>query len=222
MIEAVIFDMDGVLIDSEPFWLAAEREVIGSLGIIVTEEQSSITSRMTTREVTQYWFAIQPWLERSLADVEHHVIMRVAELVDLYGEIMPGVEQTLNYFKQEGYKIGLATNSPGILVPRILKKTGIEGYFSSILTADSVNIGKPDPRIYLKSASSLSVSPSKCLVFEDSQGGVTAAVNAGMAVIAVSGKYTDIHGNFDQADRWISNLLDFCPEYIEIINRRFS
>ncbi len=218
MIEAVIFDMDGVLIDSESFWKTAEKEVFGSVGIEVTEYHSSLTSSMTTKEVTEYWFSFKPWKNVSLEDIEQKVISRVGELIDLYGQIMPGVEKTLAYFKSSGHKIGLATNSPDILISRILKKLNIECYFDATLSAEFVDKGKPSPDIYLKIAHILSVNPSKCVVFEDSKSGLIAAQAAGMSVVVIPEKSQYHHIEFDAADLKISSLLALHGDKIQHFN----
>lgn len=217
MIEAVIFDMDGLLIDSEPFWKTAEKEVFGSLGIEVNDQHTFLTSRMTTREVTEYWFAVKPWNGKSQAAVEQEVINRVGELIGLYGKSMPGVEGTLQYIKASGLKIGLATNSPHSLIPRVLEKLNIKRYFDAVLSADFVDQGKPSPEIYLKTASVLSVDPSRCIVFEDSSSGVSAAIAAGMTVIAVPAEslYTD--SGFDRAHLKIQSLSYFSERHKEIL-----
>lgn len=222
MIEAVIFDMDGLLVDSEPFWKTAEKEVFGALGIEVTEPHTSLTSRMTTREVAEYWFAVKPWNGKSLADVEQEVVDRVGELIDLYGVKMPGVEETLRYIKMLGLKIGLATNSPKSLISRILEKLNISNYFDVVLSADDVDKGKPNPDIYLKTASTLSVDTSRCIVFEDSPSGVSAAVAAGMTVIAVPEESFYRHSGFDMAHIKIKSLHHFCEEHTEILNTGIS
>ena len=77
MFEAVIFDMDGLLIDSEPFWGEAEREVFSSVGIDVTEELASQTSQMTTKEVTEFWYNYKPWKTKSLEEIEQAVIQKL-------------------------------------------------------------------------------------------------------------------------------------------------
>lgn len=218
MIEAIIFDMDGLLIDSEPFWKRAEREVFGSLGIDVTEDHSFITSRMTTKEVTEYWFSFKPWKNISLTDIEQQVINKVGELIDRYGQIMPGVERTLAYFKSSGYKIGLATNSPDILIPRVLKKLNINSYFDVTLSAEFVDKGKPSPDIYLKTAQILLVNPSQCIVFEDSKSGLAAAKAAGMFVAVVPEKAQYDHIEFDLADLKIGSFLDLHEDHIRHFN----
>lgn len=221
MIEAVIFDMDGLLIDSEPFWKIAEKEVFGSLGIEVTEELSIETSRMTTREVTEYWYNHKPWKEKSLEEVEQTVIRRVGILIDNSGVMMPGVVDLLEYFKQLGYKIGLATNSPYCLVPKVLRKLHIEHYFETTISSDFVDKGKPSPDIYIKTAFELNTMPSKCIVFEDSTSGIRAALAAGMSVVAVvseNGKFDD--EGFDIANIKIRQLSDFCSKHIGLLNNR--
>jgi len=218
MIEAILFDMDGLLIDSEPFWKTAEKEVFGSLGIEVTEYHSTITSNMTTGEVTDYWFSLKPWKNIGLAEIEQQVIDRVGELIDLQGQIMPGVEKTLAYFKAAGYKIGLATNSPDTLIFKVLKKLNIEWYFDAILSAEFVDKGKPSPDIYIKIASILLVNPSRCVVFEDSYSGLTAAKAAGMFVVVVPENTQYHHTKFDFADLKINSLLDLQEEHIQHFN----
>lgn len=218
MFEAVIFDMDGLLIDSEPFWRAAEKEVFGNLGIEVTEDLAVETSRMTTREVTEYWYNHKPWKEKCLEEVEQAVINRVGELIHNNGRMMPGVIELLQYFKQLGYKIGLATNSPYSLVPKTLDKLQIERYFDITISSDFVEKGKPYPDIYLKTACELKVLASKCIVFEDSKSGILAALAAGMNVVAVpeSGEFDN--KKFDIANIKIRKLSDFCDKHMKMLN----
>src|ERR1044072_1742139 len=110
--KAVIFDMDGVLIDSEKFWAQAEKEVFGSLGVKVTEEYCAETKSMTTSEVTQFWYAKFPWKEKELQDVEQMVVSRVMELIEREECHIEGIKNFIEALKAKNYKIGLATNSP--------------------------------------------------------------------------------------------------------------
>jgi HAD superfamily hydrolase (TIGR01509 family) len=215
--EAAIFDMDGLLIDSEPFWRDAEKEVFGSVGIDVTEEVASQTSRMTTKEATDYWYSLQPWRHKSLEEIEQAVITKVGQLIDANGTIMPGVEKTIRFLKQKGYKLGLATNSPDFLVSKVLRKLCIEHYFDATSSSEFEANGKPSPDVYLTTARKLGVAPANCIAFEDSKSGVQAAIAAGMKVIVVPDKVQFYDSGFEIADMKISCLEQFCDEHIQIL-----
>ncbi len=111
-IEGVIFDMDGVIIDSEKIWKRAENEVFSSVGVKLSDELCKITETMTTSEVTNFWFEKYPWKNKSLKEVETNVIERVAHLIQEEGKAIAGIEELIKKLKAKGYKIGLATNSP--------------------------------------------------------------------------------------------------------------
>ena len=180
MIEAVIFDMDGVLIDSEPIWQKAEREVFGALGVKISDKEAETTASLTTVDVTKYWYAHQPWTGKSLDEVENEVIDFVENSVAKEGQPMDGLIELLELFTQKGFKIGLSTNSPRRIIPTILDKIGVRDYFHSISSSEDELNAKPDPAVYLSTARKLKVSPTNCLVFEDSDVGLTAAKNAHM------------------------------------------
>ncbi len=185
MFRAAIFDMDGLLIDSEPYWASAEREVFGALGIEISDAMGAVTAPMTTREVSEYWFGFRPWSGPSIADVEQAVIARVDQLIETHGAALPGVHRTLESCVRLGWRIALASNSPARLCGRTLEKLGIAAHFHAVVSADHVARGKPDPAIYLEAARRLGIPPQECLAFEDSATGVRAARAAGMAAVAV-------------------------------------
>jgi sugar-phosphatase len=185
MFRAAIFDMDGLLIDSEPLWKRAEREVFGAEGIEIDDAMAAMTATMTTRQVTEHWYGIRPWREKTLEDVEAAVVARVANLIRGGSSTMPGVRETLGLCAQLGWRVGLASNSPSVLCQLVLHELGIDGCFHAVVSADHVESGKPDPAIYLLAARRLGVEPRECLVFEDSPTGVRAARAAGMCVVAV-------------------------------------
>jgi sugar-phosphatase len=185
MFRAAIFDMDGLLIDSEPFWKRAEREVFGAEGIEIDDAMAAVTATMTTRQVAEHWYQVRPWREKSVEDVEAAVVARVADLIRAGSKAMPGVRETLALCAQLGWRVGLASNSPAVLCQLVLRELGIEGCFQAVASADYVESGKPDPAIYLLAARMLGVEPRECLVFEDSPTGVRAARAAGMGVVAI-------------------------------------
>jgi sugar-phosphatase len=185
MFRAAIFDMDGLLIDSEPLWKRAEREVFAAEGIEIDDAMAAVTATMTTRQVAEHWYGVRPWREKSVEDVEAAVVARVADLIRAGSSAMPGVAEILALCAQFGWRVGLASNSPAVLCQLVLRELKIEGRFQAVVSADYVEQGKPDPAIYLLAARMLDVAPRQCLVFEDSPTGVRAARAAGMSVVAI-------------------------------------
>ena len=209
MITAAIFDMDGLLFDSEPLWQEAEYQVFSRLGVKVTPELSAITAAMTTKEVTEFWYQQHPWQGDSLASVEQAVIDQVERLIKQKGEAKPGVKEILNFCKEQSLKIGLATNSPYQLIPVILDTLEVRHYFDVITSSDQVEKGKPAPDVYLKTAQRLNVEPEQCMVFEDSPSGLAAGVAADMKVIVVPQKEHYDNPKFELSQFKLTSLLDF-------------
>ncbi|MBJ7537921.1 hexitol phosphatase HxpB [Marinomonas transparens] len=207
--QAVIFDMDGLLIDSEPFWKQAERQVFSSLGVKVTPALAELTAAMTTRQVTEFWYEQQPWQNTSLADVEQQVIEQVKYLVETQGDAMAGVHDLLAHLQQSGIKIGLATNSPKTIIPSVFKRLEIGHYFQAYTSADEVAQGKPAPDVYKLTLEKLNANAQQCIAFEDSIGGIKAALAAGMQVIAVPHPDEFDHTKFDLASHKLKSLADF-------------
>jgi sugar-phosphatase len=183
--DAAVFDMDGLLIDSEPFWKRAERESFAEVGIHITDEMSAITAPMTTAEVAAHWYAFRPWEGRSERELEDAVISRVKDLIGRQGAPLPGVRDTLQACRLRGWRTALASNSPLSICEHVLAALDLHRAFDFVLSADQVARGKPAPDIYLEAARRLGTSPARCLAFEDSVSGVRAAREAGMTVIAI-------------------------------------
>jgi mannitol-1-/sugar-/sorbitol-6-/2-deoxyglucose-6-phosphatase len=186
MIRSVIFDMDGVLIDSEHLWKKAEMEVFSSVGVRLSEELCQQTACMTTGEVTRFWYKKYPWKGITLEEIEQRVIHRVAQLINEWGTPIAGGEEFVRGLKSKGYKLGLATNSPSILIPAVLCRCNIEGCFDAIASAENESQGKPHPAVYLSVAGEMNVNPEQCLAIEDSVSGIMAAKKAGMKTILMA------------------------------------
>ncbi|NVK63234.1 MAG: hexitol phosphatase HxpB [Flavobacteriales bacterium] len=202
--KAVIFDMDGVIVDSENLWKQAEYEVFTSLGVEVTEEHSEITKSMTTSDVTKFWYDKSPWKDKDLDTVEQSVISKVIELIESEECQISGVKDFIEKLKADNYKIGLATNSPSRIIPTVLRKLDIAHLFDTISSAEFEEKGKPDPAIYLKTAKKLNINPKDCIVIEDSYTGMLAAKNAGMTVVAFTNGNEEINHELadDKIDRF--------------------
>lgn len=205
--KAIIFDMDGVIIDSEKLWKQAEKEVFSSLGVNVSDADSEITKSMTTSEVTQFWFNKFPWKNKKMEDVEQRVISRVIELIHSEDCKINGVKEFIKKLKEKNFKIGLATNSPYEIIPTVLQKLDVLELFDTISSAEHEINGKPHPAIYLKTAAKLNIAAENCIAIEDSYSGMLAAKNAGMKVIAFTNGNIEI--NFDIADLKINHFEEF-------------
>lgn len=190
--KAVIFDMDGVIVDSEKFWKIAEERVFTSLGVKVSDEHTEITKSMTTSEVTAYWFSLYPWQDKDLKEVEQMVVLMVIELIETEECEILGVKEFIEWLKAKGYKIGLATNSPSKIIPAVLNKFKILHLFDAVVSAEFESKGKPDPAIYLTAAAKLNVIANTCIAIEDSYSGILAAKNAGMRVVAFTNGRKDL------------------------------
>lgn len=207
-VESVIFDMDGVIIDSEGIWKRAEREVFSSVGVKLSDDLCKITETMTTAEVTQFWFDKQPWKNESLNEVESKVIKRVAHLIKEEGKGIKGVENFVKGLKSRGYKIGLATNSPAMLIPVVLEKLNLDEYFDATSSSEYELEGKPNPSVYLTVARKLDSKPADCIAIEDSFSGVLAAKEAGMKTIILSEDNPE-NIDYEAADYVINNYDEF-------------
>ncbi|MFT3935790.1 MAG: hexitol phosphatase HxpB [Chitinophagaceae bacterium] len=205
--KAIIFDMDGVIIDSEKLWKQAEQEVFSSLGVIVSDEHTEITKSMTTAAVTKFWFDKFPWQHISLQAAEQKVIARVIELISTEHCEIHGVKAFIERLKAKGYKIGLATNSPNNIIPPVLQKIDAMHLFDTVSSAEFEVNGKPDPAIYLTTAAKLDVTAINCIAIEDSYTGMLAAKNAGMQVVAFTNNNAGT--SFDIADFTIHRFDDF-------------
>lgn len=182
--KAVIFDMDGVVIDSEGFWAVAEREIFTQLGAILTEEYCRLTQKMTVIEAAGFWFEKYPWGGVSLHDAAQRVISRVVELIKTEDCEIAHIRPFIQHLKLQGFKIGLATNSPELFIPLCLERAGIADLFDAVSSADNEAHCKPHPDVYLTTAKKLNVQPQDCVVIEDSYHGMQAGKSAGMTVIA--------------------------------------
>ncbi|MBN1182100.1 MAG: hexitol phosphatase HxpB [Bacteroidales bacterium] len=208
-IKAIIFDMDGVIIDTEQLWKRAEHKVFSAMGVNVSPELSELTESMTTAEVTEFWYERQPWKNKTLKEVENEVIDYVNLMIELEGVEIKGIREILLEIKNRSYKIGLATNSPCKLIPVVLKKLNLEDFFDAFVSAENEIKGKPDPSIYLSVAKGLKISPESCLVFEDSYSGLMAARSAGMKTLAIIPEDKLGDSRFEIADIKICNYSQF-------------
>jgi HAD superfamily hydrolase (TIGR01549 family) len=206
MIKAVIYDMDGVIIDSEPLWRQALITCFNEVGFDFSQDKCRETQGMRLIEVVEYWYAEQPWEGKSIIEVEQDILQKITELIIKKGEEMEGVANSLNYFKSRGYKIALASSSALSLINVVLNKLNLINEFEVVNSAENLEFGKPHPEIFINTAKELNVNPIECLVIEDSFHGILAAKAAVMKVIAIPEEKYHNDTRFSIADYNIKSL----------------
>jgi sugar-phosphatase len=215
---AVIFDMDGLLIDSEPLWVRAEIEIFGEVGVVLGEEDCAHTKGLRTDDVIAYWHVRRPWDGRSPADVEARLIARVAELVRAEGRALPGVASAVAAAREDGRRLALASSSPLVIIHAALERLGLEGTFDVVQSAQSLPLGKPHPGIFLRTAELLGVAAVDCIVLEDSLTGVIAAKAARMTCIAVPFDHPNHDARFVIADANLGSLTEVTRELLAALS----
>jgi len=211
--EAVIYDMDGVLTDSEPLWKIAMEEVFAGVGCTLTRSDFQKTVGLRIDEVVVYWHSVAPWKDVTPKEVENRIIAKMVELLTEQAVPLPGVIESLDYFKAQGKKIGLATSSYEILIETILTTMGIKDYFQTIHSAERELFGKPHPAVYLTAAEHLGVFPQKCLVVEDSLNGIISGKAARMTVVCVPEKTHSPEPKLILADAQFDDLLQLVHHF---------
>ncbi len=183
--EAVIFDMDGLLIDSEPLWRVAMIELFAGVGVELDEDRCRETMGLRIDEVVDVWYEREPWTGLAPGQLSDAINRRVIELVEEAADIQPGVQQSIDFVATKGVAIGLASSSGYALIDAGLGRAGIRDYFDVVHSAQDEKNGKPNPDVYLSAAAKLGVEPEACIAVEDSPNGILAAKAAKMRCLVV-------------------------------------
>lgn len=214
--DAVIFDMDGVLVDSEPFWQQAELDVLPQYGVPLTLADTVTTKGLRIDQVVALWHSRYPWPNANIDAVAAEIVAKVAELVRTNGEPLAGVKQAITLIKQQGLPLALATSSPTLLIEATLERLELDNSFDAICSAESLPYGKPHPKVYLNAAKALGIEPNRCLAIEDSVNGVIAAKAATMTAIAIPEPDQRDDPRFAIADHQMESLLAFTPAWLKL------
>ena len=206
MLQAVLFDMDGLLADTEPLWQDAEIKVFNALGVPLNRELCRQVMGQRIDEVVKYWYDLFPWERESLKSVENQVVEELLSLISQKAELLPGVLDSLMLVEKYGWKKAVASSSALRIIEHLLKKVGIRDQFELVSSAEFEPYGKPHPGIFLNTAKKLEVEAQACLVLEDSVNGVIAGKAARMKVIAVPDYHMENDPRFCLADAKISSL----------------
>lgn len=192
MIEAVIFDMDGLMIDSERVTFEGYQHVLKKDNLTMSEETYKTLLGKTVKAVYEL-FASDYGDQYDVDQVIKEVHQYIADRFENDGvPLKKGLLELLKYLKENNYKTIVATSSHRSRVDLILKQAKITEYFDDSICGDEVTHGKPDPEVFLKACQKLNVSPDEALVLEDSESGINAAYNAKIKVIGIPDmKYPD-------------------------------
>lgn len=186
---AAVFDMDGVLLDSEPAHHAVLNEALSAEGKQLTFDEYrpyiGTTLEYTWSDIIHRFNLAGP-IEHYIADYDRRILAHYKA----HSTINPGAREMLETLAGHGLRLAVASSSRTDWVEACLEALGVRSYFEAVVTGDMVTHSKPDPEIYLLAASRLGVQPEHCLAVEDAPKGVAAAVAAGMTVIGVRTSYT--------------------------------
>ena len=218
MIKAVIFDMDGLLINSEPLWFKARREFFKRYDAVWTEEDQITNMGVSTKAWASY---MAEKLNHKLS--EEKIVQAIVEKMKTYYgtgklEVMTGADEALKYSSGK-FKTGLASGSYKELLFKAIKSNQWEKYFDEILSSDDLEKGKPDPLIYIETSKRLGVEPGESVVVEDSNDGIRAGIDAGAKVIAVPNKKENLPEDLkNKSAAVIDSLKEFTIALEKIVN----
>jgi beta-phosphoglucomutase-like phosphatase (HAD superfamily) len=182
---AVIFDMDGLLVDTEPTWRAVHTEVFGELGLELSRWPNVVTTGMRVDEVVAMRRTYHDWGEPADEVVASRITSLVAERVPSTAVICAGAPEAIGWCRERQLRVGLATGSRWPVIEAVLSSFGLESAFDACVSAGDLAYGKPHPGVYLDAAAELGVPAASCLAFEDAINGLVSAAAARMRTVIV-------------------------------------
>lgn len=206
---AYIFDMDGLLINSEPVWQKVEQQVFGSVGIDMTIEMCEQTTGIRVADVIEYWYERYPWQNKTKAQVYDDIINAMVANLKADLIIKPGAVELITKLGQlDNPKIAICSSSPLVLIETVVAVMGIGKYLKVLHSGENEEHGKPHPMSYIHTAKKLGVSVNDSVVFEDSMVGTIAGKASGAYVVAVpEGEYSE--AKFAFCDEVLGSLADY-------------
>ena len=202
---AVLWDLDGTLVDSEEFHWQSWRDALRSEGIELSYPQFLASFGQRNDRILGLWLgAADAERIRRIGDAKEAEYRRLAEAHGLTP--LPGAREWLERLHAAGWKQAIASSAPRLNVETMLRALGLADDFDAIVSAEDVSVGKPDPEVFLKAAEKLGVAPSHCIVVEDAAAGVEAARRAGMRSVGVNPRQ-----RLD-ADISVASLADLAPD----------
>ncbi|PWT72030.1 MAG: hexitol phosphatase HxpB [Bacteroidetes bacterium] len=217
-LNTVIFDMDGLLIDSEPYWQEAGMETLQQFDAALTLQQYHRTTGLRTREWIEYWFDYFQIDRRFAKEAEATIVRKAIEKIGSRGEPMPGVDYIFSFFKEKKFRVGLATSSPVSLIEVVVDKLGIRSLIDEWASAELLIYSKPHPQVYIDCAARLEVNPLHCLCFEDSFNGMIAVKAARMKCVVIPAIDLFNESKWNAADLTLKRLLEFDENAFKLLS----
>lgn len=214
MNSTVIFDMDGLLLDTEPLWGRSMMEVVTARNIPVGPDKFRETTGLKIHEVVHYWSVKYAWQNGNIHEVAEDIVDHIIALSKAEASIMPGALSLLENLRKEGFRVAVATSSPDRMLQELIRHFGLAGYFDELVSADAVAYGKPHPAVFLHCADKLQSPVLACVVLEDSVNGIIAAKASRMKAIAIPAIQHYDDQRFSLAELKVRSLEDLSPHLI--------
>jgi len=218
MINAVIFDLDGVIIDSEPLWKEAEKKIFKTVGITLTTDMCRQTTGLHCMDVVKLWYNYKPWKGKKAEKVRDEIYDELIKLIKHKGKLKEDVEKVLDLFQSRNIALAVASSSPLAIINTVLDTFKLGNKFSVIHSSEFEKSGKPHPAVYLSTARLLNTDAGECLAFEDSFYGALSARTAGMKVVAIPDSDDYENTKFDFVDLKISSFKEFNEDQLNYLN----
>lgn len=218
MIKAIILDLDGLIIDSEPLWKKAEMAAFKKVGINLNTEMCSQTTGLDTNDVVKHWYDYQPWDTLSFEEVKNLIEKNFIDLVHKEGKAMPGLHSVINLAKNKNLPLAVASSSVTEIIYAVLNQLKIFDAFDVIHSSEHEKLGKPNPAVYLKTAEELNIHSTECLAFEDSFFGLLAAKSARCKAVVVPEKEEFDNPKFSFADLKLKSLIEFSEDHFNLLS----
>ena len=215
--DGVIFDLDGVLLDSEQLWNQAKKALVRAAGGRWREDAPRAMMGMSSLEWSAY-LRNELGVPREVVDINRDVVARMEKLYRARLPLLPGAVEAVRAL-HERWPLGLAYSSNRELIDLALELAGLDSAFSTTLSSEEVERGKPAPDVYLEVTRRLSVRPERCTAVEDSSNGLRAAAAAGLTVIAVPNRdYPPDEDALALAAATVRTLNELTPAPVERVN----